>query len=98
MAPKTAEKKVTPKVAKGGKKGGKKGKKSVESWKIYIYKVLLLALSVHALCAVPAGRLWNKRPAGWCATGRPVHFKAPRRAVPHAEVIVDTWLKSSSPV
>jgi len=40
MAPKTAEKKVAPKSTKVSKKGGKKGKKSVESWKIYIYKVL----------------------------------------------------------
>ena len=40
MAPKTAEKKVAGKAVaqkKGGKKGGKK--RSIESWKIYIYKV-----------------------------------------------------------
>jgi hypothetical protein len=42
MAPKTAEKKVAGKAIaqkKGGKKGGKK--RSVESWKIYIYKVCM---------------------------------------------------------
>ncbi len=38
MAPKTAEK-AASKAMKPAKKGGKKGKKSVESWKIYIYKV-----------------------------------------------------------
>ena len=36
MAPKTAEKKVAGKAV-AQKKGGKK--RSVESWKIYIYKV-----------------------------------------------------------
>jgi hypothetical protein len=41
MAPKTAEKKVAGGKAIAQKKGGKKGgkKRSVESWKIYIYKV-----------------------------------------------------------
>ncbi len=39
MAPKTADKKAAPKSNKVGRKAGKKGKKSVESWKIYIYKV-----------------------------------------------------------
>ena len=39
MAPKTADKKAVPKSSKVGRKPGKKGKKSVESWKIYIYKV-----------------------------------------------------------
>ena len=42
MAPKTAEK-AASKAIKPAKKGGKKGKKSVESWKIYIYKVCLSA-------------------------------------------------------
>jgi hypothetical protein len=47
MAPKTAEKKVAGKAIaqkKGGKKGGKK--RSVESWKIYIYKVRLSCWSL----------------------------------------------------
>ena len=56
MAPKTAEKKVAGKAVaqkKGGKKGGKK--RSVESWKIYIYKVcvpccVLLTCSAIATC------------------------------------------------
>jgi hypothetical protein len=55
MAPKTAEKKVAGKAIaqkKGGKKGGKK--RSVESWKIYIYKVRgccpLLLHQSSALC------------------------------------------------
>ena len=40
MAPKIAEKKAGTPSAKPAKgKMGKKGKKSVESWKIYIYKV-----------------------------------------------------------
>ena len=39
MALKTAEKKAAPKSSKVGRKPGNKGKKSVESWKIYIYKV-----------------------------------------------------------
>ena len=52
MAPKTAEKKVAGKAVaqkKGGKKGGKK--RSVESWKIYIYKVCsaLLALPIASM-------------------------------------------------
>ena len=50
MAPKTAEKKVAGKAIaqkKGGKKGGKK--RSVESWKIYIYKVgVVCCLLRHA--------------------------------------------------
>jgi len=40
MAPKTAEKKPAAKAVAPKGKGAKKGKKkSVESWKIYIYKV-----------------------------------------------------------
>ena len=43
MAPKAEKKPAAAKTvagkSAGGKKGGKKGKKSVESWKIYIYKV-----------------------------------------------------------
>ncbi len=44
MAPKTAEKKPASKSVKASAQGGKKGgkKKSVESWKIYIYKVRCL--------------------------------------------------------
>ena len=56
MAPKTAEKKVAGKAIaqkKGGKKGGKK--RSVESWKIYIYKVC--APCSPAVCYEPARRL-----------------------------------------
>jgi hypothetical protein len=53
MAPKTAEKKVAGKAIaqkKGGKKGGKK--RSVESWKIYIYKVCMpccVLLTCHSI-------------------------------------------------
>ncbi len=47
MAPKTAEKKVASKAVKPAGKKGKRGKKSVESWKIYIYKVS---------CGAAAGR------------------------------------------
>lgn len=41
MAPKSAEKKAVAGSAKGKSAGSKRSKKSVESWKIYIYKVLL---------------------------------------------------------
>ncbi len=44
MAPKTAEKKPAAKAVAPKGQGAKKGKKkSVESWKIYIYKVGLIA-------------------------------------------------------
>jgi hypothetical protein len=54
MAPKTAEKKVAGKAIaqkKGGKKGGKK--RSVESWKIYIYKVRICCSLLLHPCALP---------------------------------------------
>ena len=56
MAPKTAEKKVAGKAIaqkKGGKKGGKK--RSVESWKIYIYKV---CLPCFVLSTCPVTAIW----------------------------------------
>ena len=72
MAPKTAEKKVAGKAIaqkKGGKKGGKR--RSVESWKIYIYKVCVpccLLLSCPATvtccccyCCVIHLRIWLLR-------------------------------------
>jgi hypothetical protein len=55
MAPKTAEKKVAGKAIaqkKGGKKGGKK--RSVESWKIYIYKVCAPCCLLFACPSVSA--------------------------------------------
>ena len=40
---------MAPKSSKAGRKAGKKGKKSVESWKIYIYKVPLdVTATAHA--------------------------------------------------
>ena len=52
MAPKTAEKKVAAKAVAPKGKGAKKGKKkSVESWKIYIYKVKAACTCLHAVSA-----------------------------------------------
>ena len=59
MAPKTAEKKVAGKAVAPKAKGAKKGKKkSVESWKIYIYKVGLWHADVLCSCSAELRR--------WC--------------------------------
>ena len=59
MAPK-AEKKPAKKVAKTAKTGGKKkARAKVESFKIYIYKVLKQVSARAAVLCVPACACWT---------------------------------------
>jgi hypothetical protein len=78
MAPKTAEKKVAGKAIaqkKGGKKGGKK--RSVESWKIYIYKVCApccLLITCPSVAAASAAAVLRTRFAFCCYASAAVSY------------------------